>query len=281
MDSSVPFRREPCTPKSKNSKVRLNKPTPKLTPTRNRKRYDPQRRLEVAETRRNGACARCREKKVRVSCRSSQAFYESELNRTSACLLNINRLPAEVLNQREITCPNSSRISRDDALTGTNNGITILGVERLRANGQGILGGCPEPRRGICTLHRGLGIFKKASRRSRSSNAAVNILEANSRSMTRGSSQQSERSLFNEETLYSSNPHANETDEVKKGLSDLGHKTYINRGQAIIPPTSIKSTNGKETMLFLKDRNRSLRPKSGLVEKAISHPAKEKLRALK
>jgi hypothetical protein len=117
---------------------------------------------------------------------------------------------------------------------------------------------------------------KKAPRRNRSSNAAVNILEADSRSMTRGSSQQSERSLFSEETLYSSNPHANETYEVTKGLLDLGQKTYIHRVQAIIPPTSIKSTNGKKTRLLLKDRNRSLRPKSGLVEKAILHPARER-----
>jgi hypothetical protein len=117
---------------------------------------------------------------------------------------------------------------------------------------------------------------KKASSRNRSSNPVVDILEAHSRSVTRGSSQQSERSLFNEETLYSSNPHVNETDEVRKGLSDLGQKTYIYRDQAIIPPTSIKSTNGKEKMLLLKDRNRSLRPKSGLVEKGILHPAKGK-----
>lgn len=117
---------------------------------------------------------------------------------------------------------------------------------------------------------------KKASDGNGSSNDDINILKADSRTMTRGSSQQSERSLFNEETLYSYNPHANEPDEVKMGLSDLGQKTYIYRDQAIIPPTSTKSTNGEKTMLVPKDRNRFLCPKSDLVEKVTWHPAKEK-----
>jgi hypothetical protein len=37
-------------------------------------------------------------------------LLESELNRTSARLLNINRLPAGVLNQREITCPTGREV---------------------------------------------------------------------------------------------------------------------------------------------------------------------------
>jgi len=171
---------------------------------------------------------------------------------------------------------NSSRISWGDALTGTNNGSTLLGVEDCVQMAKEYLKVAQSHVEEFARFIEAWESFKKASSRNRSSNAAVNILEADSRSMTRGSSQQSERSLFNEETLYSSNPHVNETDEVRKGLSDLGQKTYIYRDQAIIPPTSIKSTNGKETMLLLKDRNRSLRPKSGLVEKAISHPAKGK-----
>jgi len=68
MDTSMPSLGEPCTPKSRKPKGKLNTmPNSRPTPTRSRKRYDPQRRLEVAETRRNGACTRCREKKVRVS----------------------------------------------------------------------------------------------------------------------------------------------------------------------------------------------------------------------
>ncbi len=117
---------------------------------------------------------------------------------------------------------------------------------------------------------------KKAFGRNRSSNDDVNIPDADSCTMTRGSSQQSERSLFNEKTLYSYNPHANETDEGKKGLSHLGQKKYIYRDQAVILPTSIKATNGKKTMLDPKDRKRVSCPKSDLVKKAIWHPAKEK-----
>ncbi|PMD16589.1 hypothetical protein NA56DRAFT_649448 [Hyaloscypha hepaticicola] len=258
MDTPVPFRREPCTPKSRNSKVRLNKPTPKSTPTRNRKRYDPQRRLEVAETRRNGACARCREKKVRCTPAQHKSSASGSPESTRDNLSN------------------SSRLSRNDALTSTNNGSTILGVEDCVQTAKEYLKVAQSHVEKFASFIDAWESSKKASDGNGSSNDDINILKADSRTMTRGSSQQSERSLFNEETLYSYNPHANEPDEVKMGLSDLGQKTYIYRDQAIIPPTSTKSTNGKKTMLVPKDRNRFLCPKSDLVEKVTWHPAKEK-----
>jgi hypothetical protein len=78
MNSSPPSLVEPRTPRGSKFQSRLNsKRSSRPTPSRNRKRYDPQRRLEVAETRRHGACARCREKKVRVS--SSKPSYSNIL----------------------------------------------------------------------------------------------------------------------------------------------------------------------------------------------------------
>jgi hypothetical protein len=161
-------------------------------------------------------------------------------------------------------------------LTGTNGGSTILGVEGYVKTAKEYLRVAQSHVEEFARFIEALESSQKASTRNRSSSDDVSILEGYSRTMTRGSSQQSKGSLFNEENIYSSNPYANETDEVKKGLSDLGQKTYMDKDQAIIPPTSIKSTNGEKRMLILKDRNRILHPKSDLVEKSTWPPAREK-----
>jgi hypothetical protein len=104
----------------------------------------------------------------------------------------------------------------------------------------------------------------------------ANVSEADGHAMTGESPQSSKSSSTIAEDIFDSDSHEYRTSEVHKFLSDLGKNTYIYKDQNIVSPTSMRSTDREKAMVAPKDRNRPLRPKSNLTQKATPRSPKTK-----
>jgi hypothetical protein len=275
-DTSMPSPGEPRTPKSRKPKSRLNlKQDSQPTPTRNRKRYDPQRRLEVAETRRNGACARCREKKVRVRLRSSQTHMNHQLMKKCSPTQHKSSTSGSPQSSTD-TLSHSSRSPRDDGSIGTitNNRDNTLGVEGCVQVAREYLKVAQSHVEKFARFVEAWESSQKQSTASRFPYNDANISEVDGHAMTGGSPQSSKSSSTIAEDIFDSGSHEYRTGELHKFLSDLGKNTYICKDQNLVSLTSMRSTDREKAMLVSKDRNRSLRPKSSLTQKATSRSPK-------
>ncbi|KAE9371669.1 hypothetical protein N431DRAFT_559133 [Stipitochalara longipes BDJ] len=257
MDAPTSSLGEPCTPKSRQPKAKSNaKLSSQPTPTRSRKRYDAQRRLEVAETRRNGACARCREKKVRCSPARHKASAGASPQTSTETLSNWSTSP------------------RDDDLTCTNNGNKDREIDASNILG---LDGCVQAAKEYLKVAQShveefarfvetWEASQKQSIRSQYVEEDAKVSEADSGTTTSRSPQSSKSSSTIEEDISHFDLHPNRTQAVHNDLSDPEKSTCINEHPDIVFSTSIKSAARHQAMLAPKDRNRPLPPKYDVSE---------------